>query len=201
MAEIFKHTDSDGDYIEVEEEVTEGPDVTVCVNVTDASSGEEGSVWLTRAAVDRLRAVLAPYGTVEAATDIVEGREYRLLPGAHSATTDGPESCFEDATRVRVEAATDRDGDVRVSLLDGSRAGVWGTSGWYVDPKYLAPLDDPSDAAVAALRAKLTEADAAPAPLDPRWMAALRLARELRPTDSATGLRDFARMILAEVTR
>lgn len=171
---FFEFEDADGDVITVETCHSERPDDTVFV---DAS---ENGVYLTRSAVDRLRAALAPYGTVEAAkpADVIEvGREYRLLPGATVRVFSGERQAgivSTGATRVRVDYRPDSYGDFSVTALDGTDAG---NPGWFVNPAYLAPLTDPTDAAVATLRVKLTEAEATltelTPSLDPRRVAAI----------------------------
>ncbi|RLK22620.1 hypothetical protein DER29_0457 [Micromonospora sp. M71_S20] len=62
MLPLFSYTDKDGDLIEVERETAEGPDVPLAVTVAPVGEGR-AVAYLSREAVDRLRAALAPFGT------------------------------------------------------------------------------------------------------------------------------------------
>ncbi|MGC5319298.1 hypothetical protein ACPXB5_11225 [Micromonospora arida] len=129
--------------------------------------GLRGEVdWLSRTEVRSLRDHLTGLlGEVTSATPaLVEGQEYRLLPGAHSGDSGSADSCFRDATRVRLTTTRpDSDGDVKVTILDGSRAG---SAGFYVHTKFLAPLSAAAP-------------EAAPAP-------AIEVGREYRLLPGAT---------------
>ncbi|MEV1157719.1 hypothetical protein AB0J27_20200 [Micromonospora chokoriensis] len=119
--------------------------------------------WLSRAEVRKLRDHLTGLlGDVTPVTTpaLVEGQEYRLLPGAHCGADGTPEDCFSDVTRVLLSRSVpDSDGDVQVLILDGRNGG---SGGWYVHTKFLAPLteDTPASAATVAQAAREEAAEA-----------------------------------------
>ncbi|WP_229398201.1 hypothetical protein [Micromonospora okii] len=134
--------------------------------------------WLRRSDVRELRDHLSRLlgdtpATAPAAVELVEGREYRLLPDSRYADGGRTVLTEEGATRVRLTRATpDDDGDVFVKPLDGS-AGHIAHAHRYVDPKYLAPLDDASPApapdAVRAAREVAEESRTAHHYITARW--------------------------------
>ncbi|MEV1157717.1 hypothetical protein AB0J27_20190 [Micromonospora chokoriensis] len=174
MTTIFTPTDRDGDIFEVETETNAGSDVVLMVTVDNDATDNYGS-YLTRDAVDRLRAALAPFGTKPEPVkpepvdpvDIVKGREYRLLPDAETLPGMPSSAVTDGVTRVRVvnpDSGYNTD-TVRVRGLDGRGTSFGGTE-YIVHPRFLAAL--PTEAPDA-------QPDAA-SPLDPARVAAVREA-------------------------
>ncbi|MGC5319296.1 hypothetical protein ACPXB5_11215 [Micromonospora arida] len=152
--EIFEHTDSDGDRLVIETETGAGADVVLFAETLNTYADNSGA-HLTREAVDRLRAALAPYGTKSEPVnpaDIVEGREYRLLPGAETLPGTPSSAVADGVTRVRVvspDSGYDSE-TVRVRGLDGRGTSVGGTE-YIVHQRFLAAL--PTEAPKPALKA------------------------------------------------
>ncbi|MFG3710147.1 hypothetical protein [Micromonospora sp. NPDC047730] len=125
-----------------------------------------GPRYLGRSDVERLRDHLTallgdgaePSGPT-AAAPVEVGKEYRLLPDSRYVT--GASSVFVDdrTTCVRVVRGRDGDGDVLVSAMDGDDPGFTA----HVDPKYLAPLDDPIGDVADVIAGKASVADIAQA--------------------------------------
>lgn len=168
MDGIYRYTDPDGDRVEVDS-------CAGGVLVSVESRGRLNCAELGTAEVDRLRAALAPYGTKpeepKPATSIVEGREYRLLPGALTLRDMESSAVADGVTRVRVVNADSgyRNGTVRVVGLDGAGTSHGGQE-YIVMPRFLAPLTD---------EAPTTDPD-------PRRVAAWHKARELAGSHADT---------------
>lgn len=126
-------------------------------------------MWLDRSDVERLRDHLTallgdgaqPSG--DRPVELVVGREYRLLPGAHCSGGDSAgEPCFRGVTRVRLERQPDGDGDVQVTIVDGPES-YKESRGWWVLSRFLAPLDPLAQPLAEVLTGKASAADVAQA--------------------------------------
>ena len=187
---LFDHTDSYRDTLTVYYRGSEVEPISITLN---AERSNELTVILTPAAVEGLRAALAPYDRARAAWTV--GRDYGLLPNSTyrdcgRSYTSSLARC--GVTRVTVADGPDDDGDYLVTALDGTSAK---TGGYSVDPRFLVELESEPPAEV------MTPEDAVRS-LDPRRLAALVVSTELIKTSgtiaNARDIRDLAGYILGE---
>lgn len=189
MPTIFEHTDNDGDRIRVIRMDWDTPNAEFAVRA-DKKYGGVTVVHLSRETAARLHAALAPYAEA-APVEIVEGRDYRLLPNAKRFYGESVGLLGNGTTRVEVvRSEPDDDGELFVRAVDGANPGDYD----YVMPDGIAPLDGTE------------HMPAEHSTLDPRRVEALRqasaiLAESWESTADATEIAACAEFLLGQTAR